>query len=315
MSQQLIERLQTVQVSEPQEADGLQLFGLCWQTDGRLTYSTLDESLAAKTLEVTEVNDGGSVPELKVVNKSKEPVFLMSGEQLIGAKQNRVLNTSIMLPGESDLAIPVSCVEAGRWHYRSPKFASAGTMSHSFLRKMMSQQVKRGYSRKGGPASDQGEVWKEVARKLTKMGTASPSYELQEAYADYEYSLGDTLGRLKVPQDCCGAAFAFAGQIAGMDLFDKPTTLVKLWPKLVRAYALDAWEGIKPQATPATAYGLETGPSAAVRRWLQMATQAKVEAFKSPGLGQDVRLEGPGLVGASLLVNDQPVHVEIFALK
>ena len=39
----------------------------------------------------------------------------------------------------------------------------------------------------------------------------------------------------------------------------------------------------------------------------------KAEPFKSPGLGEDVRLEGPDLVGAGLVVEQTPVHVELFA--
>jgi len=53
----------------------------------------------------------------------------MSGEQLLGAKQNRVLNISIMVASNSDLPIRVSCAEAGRWRYQSRKFASSGTAS------------------------------------------------------------------------------------------------------------------------------------------------------------------------------------------
>jgi hypothetical protein len=32
----------------------------------------------------------------------------------------------------------------------------------------------------------------------------------------------------------------------------------------------------------------------------------------SPGLGDDVRLQGDGVVGAGLVVDDRPVHVELF---
>src|SRR3954466_641475 len=92
MPQLLIDRLQTLEVAEAHAAGGLQVFGLRWHHDKDLTYSTLDDALAAETLEVTEVSDGGSVPTLKVINKADAMVFLMAGEQLVGAKQNRVLN-------------------------------------------------------------------------------------------------------------------------------------------------------------------------------------------------------------------------------
>jgi hypothetical protein len=91
----------------------------------------------------------------------------------------------------------------------------------------------------------------------------------------------------------------------GADVFDKPATLAKLWPKLVRGYALDALEPCEGEQTPVT--------REAVREWLRRATQGKMERFKSVGLGDDIRVEAEEIVGAGLVVDDQPVHVEIFA--
>ena len=47
--------------------------------------------------------------------------------------------------------------------------------------------------------------------------------------------------------------------------------------------------------------------------WLRTAPGVKEEKFKSPGLGDDVRMEGTTLVGAGLMLEDHPVHVEVFA--
>jgi hypothetical protein len=305
MSHPLTNLLETVHVTTPQEVAGLQVYGLRHEAGDGLTYVILDEALAAGTLEVTEVNESGSVPTLRVKNKADTMVFLMAGEQLIGAKQNRVLNASIMVDAQTDLPIPVSCVEAGRWGYRSRHFSSAGTSSHSHLRKMMSKHVTESYKAFRQPASNQGEVWQEVARKLTKMGSTSPSSALHQAYEDHQTRLGDILDQLRVPEGCCGVAFVLGGRIAGVDLFDKPETLAKLWPKLVRAYAIDALE--EPESTEAVL------TPEALGQWLRSATVAKLEPFKSPGLGDDVRLEAPNLVGAGLVVQEHPVHVELFA--
>jgi hypothetical protein len=304
MASQLAERMQTIEVTQPQEAGPLQVFGLRWQGEDGLLYVTLDEAIASKTLVVSEVSEGGSVPTLKVANRAEKMVFLMSGEQLVGAKQNRVLNASIMVPAQTELPIPVSCVEAGRWRYRSPMFASGGTMSHGALRKMMSKQAHEGLRTHGSPTSKQGEVWQEVGRKLGAVGSVSPSAELQQAYADHEYRVSDFLGKLQVPEGCHGVVFVLRGKIAGADIFDKPETLRKLWPKMLKSYALDALEAQEEQAKPIDAEN--------VRRWLHTAGQAKSESFKSPGLGEDVRLEGAEVVGAGLVVEDHPVHVELF---
>src|SRR5262249_7406479 len=154
--------------------------------------------------------------------------------------QNRVLNADVMAAARSELPIPVSCVEAGRWHYRSPKFGSGGTMSHGLLRKMMHKQTHVSYRTVGQPRSDQGAVWKEVDRKLTKLGSVSPSHELQQAYEDHAARLNEALGSLRLPEGCTGVAFACHGRVVAADLFDRPATLGKLWTKLLRSHALDA---------------------------------------------------------------------------
>jgi hypothetical protein len=268
----------------------------------------MDEAIEAKTLEITEVDTAGQVPTLKVVNHSERMVFLMAGEHVIGAKQDRVLNASLMVAPRSELLVPVSCVEARRWHSHSSslKFSSGQTSSHGLLRKLMSGHAREGYRRGGSPSSHQGEVWQEVSRKLGAMGSVSPSEALSKVYEDHQRRLADLLARFKVPGGCEGAVCAVAGRIAGLDLFDQPATLAKFWPKLIRAYALDALE----QASPASPMTVES-----VSQWVRAANLPKIESFRSPGLGMDLRLSGSEFLGACLVVEDHPVHLELFPVE
>ncbi len=142
MESKLKELLGGVDVTEPTSVDQLQIFGLRWDVAGDLSYTTLDEALTSQTLEITEISETGSVPEFRVVNKGDTMVFLMAGEHLVGAKQNRVLNVSIMVPAHAELRVPVSCVGAGRWGYRSRKFRSGGSSSHGKLRRLMSKHAR-----------------------------------------------------------------------------------------------------------------------------------------------------------------------------
>ena len=301
--------LVTVEAEGVQEVDGLAVFGLRWASAAGLDYATLDESLAAGTLEVREVSEQGSVPTLRVVNRAGRRVFLMAGEHVVGAKQDRVLNASLMVEANSETPVPVSCVEARRWHdrSRSGKFGSKQTMSHGLLRKMMSEQTHAGYRQVGTPTSDQGKVWGEVSRKLGAMGSHSDTSAFAQVYDDHAHKLEALLTRFRVPEGCHGAAFAVHGAIAGADLFDRPDTLGKLWAKLLRGYALDVLE---PQ--PRDAPSPPPLNPAGVTTWLRAAASAKAEPYRSPGLGMDLRLTAPGFVGSGLVVDERPVHVELF---
>jgi hypothetical protein len=275
MSRPVNEWLQTVRVMESQQDSGLQVFGLRWQSASSLRYATLDEAMSAGSMEVTEVNESGSVPTLKASSTSEVMSFLMAGEQLVGAKQNRVLNVSLMVPPAATISVPVSCVEAGRWSYRSPKFSSGGSMSHGHLRKMLSSQTHGSYRSSGAPRSDQGAVWGEVSRKLSAMGSSSAWQAFDQVYRDHHTRLEDLLGRLHPPEGCHGVIFAVAGQIAGADLFDQAATLVKLWPKLVRAFALDVLEAGQDPARPVSTDD--------VRRWVLSSAAAQAEPSPPPG--------------------------------
>jgi hypothetical protein len=111
------------------------------------------------------------------------------------------------------------------------------------------------------------------------------------------------LNRLPAPEAHHGAVFAIAGKISGADLFDKPETLRKLWPKLVRSCAVDAFEASRDARSISTQE---------VAAWLERDAGAQQTVFTSPGIGQDVRLQAEELFGAALMVEDHPVHVELF---
>ena len=207
------EVLQTAKVTVSQQHSGLQVFGLQWPMSPMLVYSTLDEAMSAGTLDVTEVSAEGRVPELKVESRSDVMTFLMAGEQFLGAKQNRVLNVSLMVGAHTALSVPVSCVEAGRWRPRSAKFASGGTMSHGIMRKMISRHVRESYRQTGAPSANQGEIWDEVRRKLDALASMSPSQEFDQVYKDYRTPLEDLLRELTPPAGCHGAVFAVGGKI------------------------------------------------------------------------------------------------------
>ena len=65
-------------------------------------YRVLDDALASGLVEIAEVSEQGSVPELRVVNRHPDPTLIVDGEELVGAKQNRVVNLTSLVDARSE---------------------------------------------------------------------------------------------------------------------------------------------------------------------------------------------------------------------
>jgi len=80
--------LDTVKLARKQDHRNMILFPLLAPSDGEPDYLTLEEALEQRLANVTEVDQGGSVPELKVINRGRKSVLIVEGEELVGAKRN-----------------------------------------------------------------------------------------------------------------------------------------------------------------------------------------------------------------------------------
>ena len=128
MDQIITNYLASITLGEAQNFQNITVFPLFSNTNHGPDYLTLKEAMESGTFVVTEVSEGGTVPELKVINKGEKAVLLLDGEELSGAKQNRVLNATILIAAHTEVIIPVSCTEHGRWSYTSAHFADSDTM-------------------------------------------------------------------------------------------------------------------------------------------------------------------------------------------
>src|SRR5262249_22326255 len=162
-----------VQVGDPLRHEALAVFPLYGPGNGAAEYSLADEALAAGSVTVEEASEAGSVPTLVVTNQADALVLFLEGEELRGAKQNRVLNTSLLAAARARTPIPVSCVEQSRWRYVSPSFGHGGSHSSSKLRHVLKRSVSESAKAGRGHGSDPGEGWTEGGRQMHSLGASS----------------------------------------------------------------------------------------------------------------------------------------------
>ena len=128
MNDTIIAYLRQLEFGQERRYENLAMFPLVAQSEAKADYLTLVEALAGGTARMTEVSESGSVPGLLFDNASPRCVLLLDGDELVGARQNRVVNITMLVGAGQKLVIPVSCVDHGRWSYRSRNFQSEDRM-------------------------------------------------------------------------------------------------------------------------------------------------------------------------------------------
>ena len=296
--------LKKMTVGHPSTFAGLSVYPLTGDPGGAPGYTVLDDALRAGTARVTETSESGSVPELAFHNEGDRPVLVVDGEELAGAKQNRIVNLTILVPAKTKVVIPVSCVEAGRWASVSDKFDATPQVMYARLRKCKSMSVSAAMAMSGSRMSNQGAVWDDIGQKQRELCSESPTARMTDTFEENRAGLDDYVRNLPLVEGQVGAVFALGGRVSSLELFDSAETLAKMWPKLVRSWALDALSlANRPH---------DVQPVDAARALLDEVAAARVTEHEALGLGKDLRFEGSGLSGGALVQDDRLVHLCVF---
>jgi hypothetical protein len=259
-------------------------------------YDTLDEAMARGDVVITETSEAGEVPEILLANRGERAVLLLDGQELIGAKQNRMLNLTILAPAMTTLRLPVSCVERGRWSRASPRFGVADRTIYAAGRGRKARDVTDALRRSGARHAHQGAVWEDIRAKMDRMGSRSATEAMAGIYDDNAIQIDAYVEALPLVPNQIGAVFAVDGEIRGVELFDFAATCRRFYPQLMRSYALDALEGQR-DAPPS----LAPDP----RPLIAAVKEAETSAHRALGEGEDLRLSAEGLTGGALIARER----------
>ncbi len=252
---------------------------------------TLQEALESGTVRVHETK---TVNRLEIENLGPREVFVQAGDIVKGGQQDRVLTVSLVLtPRSGRVPIDAFCVERGRWSKRGTedesRFASAHDIIPSRNAKLALRDAGAAMPRRG-PGRIQDAIWREVSEQQHKYAAAvgrpvaAPAsrsslqltlenHDLTAAAQAYIAALAPGAAR-EIGDGASGFAFAVNGTLNSAEVYAAPALFAKLWPKLLRAAAIEALGekngATEPQVPP---------PSEAVLRFLS-ATEAAKEAVR-----------------------------------
>lgn len=287
-----------IQLGEPVERRGVVVAPLFPRLKPRAEYVTLEEALPLG-FRVAEVDAAGSVPELAVANPLDSNVLLYDGEELLGAKQNRILNVTVLVAARSETRIPVSCVEEGRWHARSSSFSAA---QHAAYPELRLRKAERLSASPLDPGAAQGEVWQALSEKAGRMGVHSPTGAQADVFAARERDLGAWRDAFPLQPGQSGALLALGDRLC-LDYVSRPEAFARFYPKLLEGYLLDALERVDSQ------------PSRDLDAFLTAIAAGALARRPSAGLGDDVRLRGEHTVGSGLEVDGELLQLCAFSTE
>ena len=322
------EAIGTLRLGAPLAEGSLCILPLESEAKVKARYVLLDQAISRGTLTISEVSDAGSVPYLQAVNKGPWPVLIFDGEELVGAKQNRIANATLLV-NVGTTVLPVSCVEQGRWSHRTQAFASGTYASHPSLRLAKERQVRersmaearrrQADGRLAGPQAeaqhmraqrfmaDQGQVWDEVARTSRMLGSDSPTMAMADAYETGKRDLDNILRAFEssLPKDAVATLVFVRGEFVCLDMLQPAKRFALLYPKLLRGYGLEAL--LQGGSTPR-----DFDPESSALRLFAEISGAGVEEQPAADLGYDLRLETKRVSGSALVWQDELLQLSVF---
>ncbi|GAB4195177.1 MAG: hypothetical protein Kow00105_09460 [Phycisphaeraceae bacterium] len=332
MVQAISQRAGELACGQEQRLGRLALVQILGQSKTEPEYRLLSEDLLDSVV-VTEISESGTVPELRITNNLDIRVLLIDGQELIGAKQNRVLNTDVLVPAKTSLKLPVSCVEQGRWSYRAPRRQpGAGPKRdispHMFqpgksavfrTRQRKSRAVYHALKEMGAYDADQSAVWSEVAEELSSSGVPSATYSLHDLYLARQRELDEFRKNLKLEDEAVGLAVFMEGRFQGLDIFDRHSTLAYYWEPLVDSYTislLNREDLTTNKPAEENKADFPHNEREVLSGILDEAASAEWEGFQPPGEGRDYRLSKDTLAGSCLVFDERIVlHEQLFHVE
>jgi hypothetical protein len=287
---QPLSRLLTVNPGEPLRRENLTVFPLIAEPQAELPYLLLGDAIDLGAVSIGEMGSG-SVPSLVATNRGDLDVLILDGEQLIGAKQNRITNRTIILQAKTETVIPVSCMEQGRWHHVSQEFRSRPKPRHAPPRvRRKAREVEAAFAATPSRASvgvlhaAQGAVWHEIADVGLSMGVNSDTGAMDEIYDRHSESVDDWIASFPCHEGQVGLLAFLGRRPLGLDLVGAQTLHARLHERFLGGYVMDALARRRPpRGKSSGARHTEINPDSA-HRFLSIVGAA--QRGKAPTVGK-----------------------------
>ena len=265
--------------------------------NGHNDYLTLKRGISAGFVEITEC-EVSTVGTVLARNKANVPLVLIDGDEIVGAKQNRIMNRSLIVPPLTTMEVSVSCTEQGRWHYDR-----TGDRAHFDY-----SDIAADFSTRRNKAHDlyendscQSTVWNSIHDLERKTSFKSRTSALHDNFINLRSKLDGYLKNFHVDYGQCGAIFIINGEIKGLELFANPSIYHDYHEKIFRSYIMEAIVDYRPNYCRDNIYG-----------FLREISHSEFRTSPSKGIGRHLQFANDYGYGAALFDGCSLVHLNYF---
>ena len=241
MTKKVVNADKEFSIIDIQKNDILSIVQVKHNKQNSFNYISLHNAFNRKLIEISETSESGQVGQIKVINQSDSYIFIMDGDILKGAKQNRVLNSSVFLAPRSESLIPVSCVEQGRWGYNSNKFSPSDEIAYRKIREEKNQDI---YYNKSSfkHFADQGKVWRNVNQCFDDLGVdrcVAPTGSHSDLFSNKNQTFKNYTSSFYPIQGANGLAYFLGKRLVGFEFFNRSDIYIEYFDKILKSIAID----------------------------------------------------------------------------
>ena len=229
---------------------------------------------------------------------------------------------SILAKPSSKQKLPVSCVEAGRWHHEhvdpdQQRFKVANRMHYARGRAFENSAVSMNLDTQRAYRGDQSRVWRDIEQKSARLQAQSPTSASDAMYVTTKTSIDNYLRTFSHTPSQVGSIFVINGEVAGLEIYASAKTHVQLLPRLIRSYALDAIDADseRENGEDVSSRAHATQISKTAEAFVKRLENSWIKQFDGLCLGQNIRFKDSRITGGALIHRDRILHLCAFSTQ
>ncbi len=279
-----------------QQHEGLSIIPLKSEPSKTTDILTLKKGFDLGLVEVKEC-EVEDVNNILITNNAVTPLILIDGEEVIGAKQNRIVNNTVMVPPKTTMKISVSCTERGRWSYKD-------NTSSDFCESLYfaTSDTRRAKASAADENSRQQIVWNSIDKFSRRCSIQPETSAMADCYEDFNQDQEDYLNYFEISEGQTGLIAIINNEIRGIELFNNPEIYRNYHDKIIRSYIIDSLDFKEDNLVD----------NDKVSEIIENISKSELIQEENEGLGKLIKFSNDYGSGSALIYDDEIIHMPYF---